>query len=90
MVVMRTLQINERSCSKTIWKELTERRVPSRRAWLRLVSVDFEAGRSWREQPATASFDAGQLSRRGLRVRRGCDLAHRISNRLPPPPAAEL
>jgi methyltransferase (TIGR00027 family) len=29
-------------------------------AWLRLVPVDFEAGGSWREQLATAGFDAGQ------------------------------
>jgi len=28
--------------------------------WLRLVPVDFEAGRSWWEQLATAGFDAGQ------------------------------
>ena len=30
--------------------------------WLRLVSVDFEAGQSWWEKLATAGFDAGQPS----------------------------
>jgi methyltransferase (TIGR00027 family) len=30
--------------------------------WLRLVSVDFEAGQSWWEKLATARFDAGQPS----------------------------